>query len=128
MINFVFAFLLIFLTSCTHGFLREKIAPSQLHKNLIIEIALSSGDIYKGLLIDSKSDSLSLARYTIEWHGNTYKPIIQDTIYVNVKEVKQIFIVSAVPQSRNFRQLFAGLLLASSLLIIILSGALGGIP
>lgn len=115
--------------SCAHGFLRKEVSSSELQENLAIEVVLSSGDVVKGRLIYTDPDTLSLERYTIEWLGNTYLPVIRDTIAVQTKEVNRIYLISTVPQSRSFRRWFVGLLLASGLIFLLLGiGFAAGYP
>ncbi len=115
--------------SCAHGFLRKEVSNSGLQENLAIEVVFNSGDMVKGRLIYSDPNTLSLERYTVKWLGNTYATVIEDTIVVQTKEVNRIYLISAVPQSQNYRQWFAGLLLASSLIFIVLGiSSMAGYP
>lgn len=111
-------------SSCTQKYLKKNIKDPEIHKDKAFEVVLSSGEAWQGRLIATDIDTVIFERYGIKWQGNTYSPVVLDTIMVCKNEIKKIHLITVMPHSQSFRITFMGLFFTSSVLFLAAIAAL----
>lgn len=105
-------------SSCTQKYLQKNIKDPEIHKDKALEVVVSSNEAWQGRLIATDMDTVIFERYGIKWQGNTYSPVVLDTIMVCKNEIKEIHLITVMPHSQSFRIAFIGLFFTSSVLFL----------